>query len=159
VLVGYDENGGYGHPDHIQAHRVMMAGYDAAADASYRPDLGEPWTVDKVYWTALPKSVLAEGIRHMQQEGSPFAGVESVDDLPMGTPDDLVTTRFDGTAKLPAKVAAMRAHATQIATDGPFFALADGIGQMSFGTEYFQLVRGTLGETDGRYETDLFAGL
>ncbi|MGH3744906.1 MAG: N-acetyl-1-D-myo-inositol-2-amino-2-deoxy-alpha-D-glucopyranoside deacetylase [Mycobacteriales bacterium] len=159
VAAGYDENGGYGHPDHIQAHRVLMAGVEAAADSSYRPDLGEPWTVSKVYWSALPKSVLAEGIKIMSERGSMFEGVESVDDLPMGTPDDVVTTQVDAREFLPLKIEAMRAHATQIATDGPFFALADGVGRMSFGTEYYQLVRGELGSYDGRYEPDLFAGL
>ena len=159
VAAGYDENGGYGHPDHIQAHRVLMAGVAAAADPSYRPDLGAPWAVSKVYWSAIPKSVLAEGIRLMRDAGSMFEGVESVDDLPMGTPDELVTTEVDARAYLPRKIEAMRAHATQIATDGPFFALADGVGRMSFGTEYYRLVRGEPGPYDGRYETDLFAGL
>lgn len=159
VAAGYDENGGYGHPDHIQAHRVLMAGVDAAAEPSYRPDLGEPWTVSKIYWSALPKSVLAEGFQVMSENGSLFEGVESVDDLPMGTPDELVTTQVDARAFLPNKIEAMRAHATQISTDGPFFALADGVGRMSFGTEYYQLVRGDVGAHDGRYELDLFAGL
>ena len=54
VLVTYDQFGGYGHPDHIQAHRVATYGVALAAAPSYRPDLGEAWDVPKVYWTALP---------------------------------------------------------------------------------------------------------
>ena len=138
VLVTYDENGGYGHPDHIQAHRVAMAAHAAAADPLFAPETGDPWAVAKVYWTAVPRS-----------------------QLPTGVPDELVTTAVDGSAHLDAKLAALRAHATQITVDGRFFALADGVAQPVFATECFRLVRGRAGAPDGpgRRETDLFAGL
>lgn len=159
VLVTYDENGGYGHPDHIQAHRVAVAAAQAAADPDYRPDLGAPWEVSKLYYTAIPVSVLAEGLEAMKAAGNDFLGVDSVEDLPFGTPDELVTTAVDGTDHLPAKINAMRAHRSQIRLDGPFFALADGVGQAAFGVEYYRLIRGPGGPADGSRETDLFAGL
>jgi N-acetyl-1-D-myo-inositol-2-amino-2-deoxy-alpha-D-glucopyranoside deacetylase len=90
-----------------------------------------------------------------------------VTELPYGTPDGRVTTEIDGTAYWPAKVAAMRAHATQIAVAEPFYALSNGLGQRILGTEYFTLLSGEAahitGKTgpaahDGR-EADLFAGL
>jgi N-acetyl-1-D-myo-inositol-2-amino-2-deoxy-alpha-D-glucopyranoside deacetylase len=162
VLVTYDENGGYGHPDHIQAHRVAMAAADAAADPAFAPETGEPWTVAKVYWTAVPRSALQRGIELMIEAGeSSFFGTDSVDDLPFVLDDELVTTGVDGRPYLAAKMAAMRAHASQISADGPFFALAEKVGEEAFGIEYFRLVRGRLGPAegpDGR-ETDLFAGL
>ena len=159
VVVTYDENGGYGHPDHIQAHRVTMAALAAAAEPTYRTDLGEAYAVPKVYWTAIPKSVLAQGIEAMKEAGHSFFEVDSVEDLPMGTDDAIVTTRIDGSEFLVAKLKAMRAHASQIATDGPFFALADGVGQNAFGVEYYQLVQGEAAPAEDGYETDLFAGL
>ena len=58
VMVTYDANGGYGHPDHIMAHRVATAAVDAAADAAYDQVAREPWRVIKMYWTAAPRSVL-----------------------------------------------------------------------------------------------------
>jgi N-acetyl-1-D-myo-inositol-2-amino-2-deoxy-alpha-D-glucopyranoside deacetylase len=61
VLITYDENGAYGHPDHIQAHRVAMGALDAAADPAYETG-GEPWQIAKVYWTAVPRSVLQAGL-------------------------------------------------------------------------------------------------
>jgi N-acetyl-1-D-myo-inositol-2-amino-2-deoxy-alpha-D-glucopyranoside deacetylase len=160
VLVTYDEIGGYGHPDHIMAHRVAMA---AAERAGQPGGDGEPWTVAKIYWTALPKSVLQRGIDALRAAGDEtfFDGVESADDLPMGNPDDEVTTAVDGREFAPAKDAAMRAHATQIAVDGPFFALSNNVGMEMLGVEYFKIVSGMLGgerDADGR-ETDLFAGL
>jgi N-acetyl-1-D-myo-inositol-2-amino-2-deoxy-alpha-D-glucopyranoside deacetylase len=159
VLVTYDENGGYGHPDHIMAHRVAMA----AADEAGRPGgAGEPWTVEKIYWTALPKSVIQQGIEHLKASGQEaFFGAESADDVPFGTEDADVTTAIDARAYGAAKADAMRAHATQIAVDGPFFALSNMVGQEVLGTEYFQLVRGEAAgerDPDGR-ETDLFAGV
>ncbi len=160
VLVTYDDFGGYGHPDHIMAHRVAMA---AAERAGQPGGDGEPWTIGKIYWTALPKSVLQRGIDALRAAGdeSFFDGVDSADDLPMGNADEEVTTAVDGREFAAAKDAAMRAHATQIAVDGPFFALSNNVGMPMLGIEYFRIVSGTLGDdrdADGR-ETDLFAGL
>ncbi|MDP3714144.1 MAG: N-acetyl-1-D-myo-inositol-2-amino-2-deoxy-alpha-D-glucopyranoside deacetylase [Mycobacteriales bacterium] len=161
VVVTYDAKGGYGHPDHIQAHRVTVAALDAAADPSYLPDAGEPWVVSKLYWTAFPKSVLQAGIDHLKEAGETnFFGVDSADDLPFGNPDDEVTTEVDASAHLDRKVAAMRAHATQIEVDGPFFALSNNVGQKAFGVEHFVLARGRRGLGSGPFdrEDDLFAG-
>jgi N-acetyl-1-D-myo-inositol-2-amino-2-deoxy-alpha-D-glucopyranoside deacetylase len=162
VVVTYDSSGGYGHPDHIQAHRVTVAAVDAAADPAYAPELGEVWSVDKLYWTAVPKSVLQAGIDHLEAAGqTDFFGVDSADDLPFGVPDEQVTTEIDAGEHLDAKVAALRAHRTQIAVDGPFFALADNVGLQAFGTEHYVLARGPRGEGVGPLgrEGDLFAGL
>jgi N-acetyl-1-D-myo-inositol-2-amino-2-deoxy-alpha-D-glucopyranoside deacetylase len=162
VVVTYDAKGGYGHPDHIQAHRVTVAALDAAADPSYLPDGGEPWAVSKLYWTAFPKSVLQAGIDHLKAAGETnFFGVDSADDLPFGNPDDEVTTEVDASVHLDRKVAAMRAHATQIEVDGPFFALSNNVGQKAFGVEHFVLARGVKGVGSGPFdrEDDLFAGV
>jgi N-acetyl-1-D-myo-inositol-2-amino-2-deoxy-alpha-D-glucopyranoside deacetylase len=161
VLVSYDERGFYGHPDHIQAHRVSWRAFELAGGL-----------VRKFYATALPKSVLAEVIASMRASGSAggavggadFASVESADDLPFGTDDENVTTEIDARAYLEAKLAAMRAHATQISVDSPFFALSDNIGQQALGTEYYTLLAGPDGLAGTRYgpgnlERDLFAGL
>ena len=159
VVITYDENGGYGHPDHIMAHRVAMAAVDRAAEPGAG---GPPWTVEKVYWAVLPKSVLQRGIDALRAAGDQtfFDGVESADELPLGNPDDVVTSAVDGTRYAEHKRAAMRAHATQIAVDGPFFALSNNVGLQLMSVEYFQLVRGAVAgdrDPDG-YETDLFAG-
>ncbi len=158
VVVTYDENGGYGHPDHIQAHRVTMRAVALAADPGHGS--GEPWQVEKVYWTAVPRSVLEEGLRAMAEAGTDFFGATSVDELPFVVPDELVTTQIDGSAHVDAKMEAMRAHATQITVDGPFFALSNNLGNVVWGTEYYRLVRGELGPLgpSGR-EDDLFAGV
>ncbi len=73
--------------------------------------------------------------------------------------DSEITTEIDGTAHAERKAAAMRAHATQIAVDGPFFALSNDLGQPIFATEYYQLVQGASGAPAGEREHDLFAGV
>ena len=158
VVVTYDDNGGYGHPDHIQAHRVTVAALRAAADPGYAPESGAPWTVAELYYSAMPKSVLQAGIDHLKAAGQTnFFGADSADDLPFGTPDELVTTEIDARAHLPAKLAAMRAHATQISVDGPFFALSDNVGHEAMGVEYFVRAGAVTGPVAVR-ETDLFGG-
>jgi N-acetyl-1-D-myo-inositol-2-amino-2-deoxy-alpha-D-glucopyranoside deacetylase len=162
VLVTYDEIGGYGHPDHIQVHRVSMRAADLAADPAFRPDLGAPWEVAKIYWTLIPRSAVQAGIDALRAagEGVSFFGAERAEDLPFAAPDELVTTRLDADDQVGRKMAAMAAHATQITLDGPFFALSNNLGQKVWSTEFYRLVRGQLGPRDeAGYETDLFAGI
>ena len=161
VLVTYDENGAYGHPDHIQAHRVATYAHALAGIPSYRLELGEPWHVPKVYWNATPRSSMERWVEASKEMDSDFFRVDSVDDIPFVVPDEFVTTEIDGRPWLELKMAAMKAHATQIAVDGPFFALSNHIGWEAWGVEHYQLVHGELGPVDpetGR-ESDLFAGL
>jgi N-acetyl-1-D-myo-inositol-2-amino-2-deoxy-alpha-D-glucopyranoside deacetylase len=114
----------------------------------------------------MPKSVLAEAMALMQEDGTTtsevggadFSRVSSVDDLPFGTPDDQVTTAIDATEYLDAKLAALRAHVTQIAVDSPFFALSDKVGRRAMGTEYYTLLAGPRAASSG-WEPDLFAGI
>ena len=161
VVVTYDEKGGYGHPDHIQAHRVTMRGVERAAD----PAVGgaAPWEVAKVYWNAIPETWIRDGLRRLRDAGdtAAFEGMDPDGELPMATPDELVTTAIDATDHVDAKLAAMRAHSTQIALDGPFFALSNNLGNAVWGIEHYRLVKGEpdgVRDANGR-ETDLFAGV
>jgi N-acetyl-1-D-myo-inositol-2-amino-2-deoxy-alpha-D-glucopyranoside deacetylase len=151
VLITYDEIGGYGHPDHIQAHRVAMRAVE----------LADQWKVQKIYWNTMPKSVLAESMKKMKELGSDFFGAESVDDLPFAKDDKFVTTLIDGEKYVQNKLDAMKAHETQISTDGPFFALSNNLGLQIWGDEYYTLVLGNKAEplNDQGRETDLFAGV
>jgi N-acetyl-1-D-myo-inositol-2-amino-2-deoxy-alpha-D-glucopyranoside deacetylase len=93
--------------------------------------------------------------------GSGFLAVDSVDDLPFGVPDEQVTTEIDARDYLDAKLAALRAHRSQIAVDSPFFALSDQVGRRAFGQEYYTLLAGPRGPGNGPagWEDDLFGGL
>jgi len=153
VLITYDEFGGYGHPDHIQAHRVAMRAAELAREVG--------WSISKIYWNTIPRSVIEEGIEAMKKIGSDFMGVEKAEDFPFAQPDELVTTVVDGSDFVEKKMAAMKAHATQISVDGPFFALSNNLGLQVFGSEYYTLVHGEKAgpfDSKGR-ETDIFSGI
>ncbi|MCO6006589.1 N-acetyl-1-D-myo-inositol-2-amino-2-deoxy-alpha-D-glucopyranoside deacetylase [Actinoallomurus purpureus] len=145
VVVTYDANGFYGHPDHIQAHRVAWRAFERAADPSF--GVGAPWRPSRFYATAVPLSELEEAAGR-----GPFKRVRSVADFGFGVPDEQVTTRVDARDHLPAKVAAMRAHRTQITVDPPYFALSNDVGQPLPGVEYYTLLAGEPGPPgeDGR---------
>jgi N-acetyl-1-D-myo-inositol-2-amino-2-deoxy-alpha-D-glucopyranoside deacetylase len=150
ILITYDEIGGYGHPDHIQAHRVAM-----------RASEKSKWQIQKIYWNTMPKSVLAESMAKMKEVGSDFFGADNVDDLPFAKEDSFVTTLIDGNSYVDAKMAAMKAHHTQISLDGPFFALSNNLGLQVWGHEYYTLVKGEKSapfDANGR-ESDLFSGV
>ncbi|MGA4839800.1 N-acetyl-1-D-myo-inositol-2-amino-2-deoxy-alpha-D-glucopyranoside deacetylase [Streptomyces sp. G45] len=161
VLVTYDPDGGYGHPDHIQAHRVAMRAADLAGEPSFRADLGAPHTIAKVYWNRAPRTVVEEAFRGLADAlvASSFTTPATVADVPGVTDDERITTEIDGRAFAAAKAAAMRAHATQIEVDGPLFVLSNHLAQPIFDVEYYELVRGEASAVDGARETDLFAGL
>jgi N-acetyl-1-D-myo-inositol-2-amino-2-deoxy-alpha-D-glucopyranoside deacetylase len=167
VLVTYDQFGGYGHPDHIQAHRVAMYAAQLAAVPSYDHDLGEPWEISKIYWAAMSESRMRESLRAIRASGdtTTFEGMDP--DGPLGpwvTADDQLSAAVDGSAYLEQKMDALRRYPTQITLDGPFFALshdeADNEGNQMWGVEYFRIVKGEQGElgADG-LESDLFAGI
>ena len=143
VIVTYDANGFYGHPDHIQAHRVAWRAHELTGQGA------------KFYATAMPRSVLATAVE--LPADSWF--VRSAD-LSVSVPDDQVTTEIDATRYLPAKLAAMKAHETQITVDGQFYALSDEVGRRALGAEYYTLL-GPSGPAGPRpagqpYERDLF---
>jgi N-acetyl-1-D-myo-inositol-2-amino-2-deoxy-alpha-D-glucopyranoside deacetylase len=122
---------------------------------------GGAWAVPKVYWVVIPERAVRAALASLTEAGqNPFREFSGGGPLPsMFTPDELVTTMIDGTAQMEAKVRALRAHASQIAVDGPFFALSNGVGQPLLGMESYRLVRGVPGgpkDAQGR-ESDLFA--
>jgi N-acetyl-1-D-myo-inositol-2-amino-2-deoxy-alpha-D-glucopyranoside deacetylase len=158
VLITYDPDGGYGHPDHIQAHRVAVRAAELAAERAYRRDLGDPYEIAKVYWNRVPRTVAEEGFARLRAAGV-FARSAAVEDVPGAVDDALITTEIDGTPYAERKAAAMRAHATQITVDGAFFALSNELGQPLFTTEYYQLAQGRSGARPGEREHDLFAGV
>ncbi|MDT0265445.1 N-acetyl-1-D-myo-inositol-2-amino-2-deoxy-alpha-D-glucopyranoside deacetylase [Streptomyces sp. DSM 44915] len=150
VLITYDPDGGYGHPDHIQAHRVAMRAVHRAADTH---------RVDRVLWNCLPLTEAERALTRLRQNGpGRFPDVAAVGDLPGVAPDAELALAVRGTPEqYAAKQAAMAAHVTQIEVAGETFALSNGLAQPLWRTEYFRLGLGDPpppGAVD-----DVFAGL
>ena len=158
VVVTYDPNGGYGHPDHIHTHEVTMAAVAASPGGDYP---GEPWTVPKVYWTVLSTTAMAEGLDALDDVPGDWIRV-SIDDVSFGQPDEAIDAIVDVPDQLPAKVAALRAHATQVtvAPNDRSLALSNNIALPVGAVEHYIPVSGEAGARDDRgWETDLLAGL
>ncbi|NYI08078.1 N-acetyl-1-D-myo-inositol-2-amino-2-deoxy-alpha-D-glucopyranoside deacetylase [Allostreptomyces psammosilenae] len=162
VLVVYDANGGYGHPDHVQAHRVGVRAAELAADPAFRPDLGPAHRIAKTYANCIPLGAARRGVAELAGAlaRTPFPAVAEIAELPGVVPEEQVDCVVDGTAHAERKAAAMRAHATQITVDGPYFALSNDRAQPIWYRECYRLLAGTRGPVGpAGHEEDLFAGL
>lgn len=165
VLVTYGPDGGYGHPDHVQAHRVAMRAAQLAgqADASQNARLSH--TVAKIYWNCHPRSAARFSTKALRaEEQTPFLLDESAISV---TDDSFATCVIDASDHLAAKTAALSAHRTQMTVDGAFFALSNNVGRLISGEEYYHLAyrRPDLAVDEPEdhaaphLESDLFAGL
>ena len=144
VVVTYDENGFYGHPDHIQAHRITMA----AVAATKVPA--------KVYWTTAPRSRMAEFGRIMREHGADWDEAGPADLPEIGAPDEQITTWVDVTEFGEQKFDALAAHASQ--SENIFFLrMGKPLFTQMMGVETFIRVHDTTGAA--LPEDDLFAGL
>ncbi|GAB2687853.1 N-acetyl-1-D-myo-inositol-2-amino-2-deoxy-alpha-D-glucopyranoside deacetylase [Thalassiella azotivora] len=148
VVVTYDPGGGYGHPDHVRTHEVTTRAVELAADpgatvrgpAAGEQDAVEPWSVPRVFWTVAPREATLAAWRALAAAGARAPDPDGP--LPsMLVPDDEVTTTVDAAPHLPAKVAALRAHATQVVVTGSTFALSNGVHQPLTGVEHYRMVR------------------
>jgi mycothiol S-conjugate amidase len=161
VIVTYDENGGYPHPDHIRTHEVTMWALDAAADAARLPECGAAWRVAKVYY---------DRTMSVQRFAAVFAAITAAEPahplLPALTemsswmsqrPEARITTRVPAGDFFDVRDAALRAHASQVPPDSPFFYWPNEIQRAAWPSEDFELVESTV-ETSIP-EDDLFAGI
>jgi LmbE family N-acetylglucosaminyl deacetylase len=143
VVVTYDASGLYGHPDHIQAHRATVG----AAERTGIPK--------KIYEIAFPQSLLDAWTEMQRAQGgeTPPAGE---DDVPLGTPDELITTTVDISSAWDPKWASISAHESQMA-NFDFLKLEPDLLKVALGKEYFVRRFDRTGAPVP--ETDLFAGI
>lgn len=162
VLITYDENGGYPHPDHIRTHDISVAAFDAAADPEAYPQAGEPWQVSKLYYhggfsrvrlTALNEAMLR------YNNTAPFAAwMERMDRDDGADRSSKITTRVPVAGFLEARDAALRAHATQISpSDAHWFAVPHAVETEAWPTDDYELARSHVSTEIP--ENDLFAGI
>lgn len=158
VMTTYDENGGYPHPDHIQCHRISMFAFDRAGDPEYAPELGEPWTIAKLYYiNAFNRQRIDTVVRHLREEGRASEDLERMLRRYDPRSDRLLTTRVDIRDQLEVRDAALRAHATQVDPDGIFFVVPHDVEKAVWGTDDYELRHSRVPVT--LPEDDLFAGL
>jgi LmbE family N-acetylglucosaminyl deacetylase len=158
VMTIYDPFGGYGHPDHIQVHRVGIAAFFGSRDLGWYPleDEEEYWEPRKLYWGAWSRGRMKAYSRYFegQEDGDPGerAWWEN-----RGIPDNEVSATIDVSEFANLKVEALKAHRTQIPTDWMMLRVPEEARSEVFGTELFQRIYSTVDSP--LPESDLFAGL
>jgi len=160
VVVTYDENGGYPHPDHIRCHEVSVAAFDAAGDPDRFPDAGEPWQPLKLYYShgyfrsrlvTMHEGLLARGLE------SPYAEwLENWKEDPNDS-GQRITTRVECGEYFAVREKALIAHATQVDPTGRWFQVPTELQAELWPTEDYELVRSLVDSTTP--EDDLFAGV
>ncbi|TFD17521.1 mycothiol conjugate amidase Mca [Cryobacterium sp. TMT4-10] len=160
VLITYDENGGYPHPDHIRCHDVSMEAYRAAADPARYPDAGEPWLVDKLYFDRIFNLERIDAMLLELSVKEPDSPVLE----PLGAARDwmkdypkLATTHVNVGDFLEVRDAALRAHASQVSPKSSFFFWPNDLIREAWPYEDFQLVESKVDTVIP--ESDLFAGV
>ncbi|WP_231727836.1 MULTISPECIES: mycothiol conjugate amidase Mca [unclassified Rathayibacter] len=160
VIISYDENGGYPHPDHIRAHQVAVEAFRAAGLPGEYPDSGEPWAVSKLYYDRVFSSqklhAIAEHLRSLDPEDPRLATFEEMKRWGDETPY-LATTQITISGYHDRRDAALRAHASQVAPDNAFFFLPHEAIDAAWPTDDFQLIESRVDAPTP--ETDLFAGV
>ncbi len=158
VLVIYDPFGGYGHPDHINVHRIGLAAWQGSTDLGRFPvpTHGDSWAVSKLYWTTWPRSRA-----RMRAEAGLAAGEMTTEEsarlAESGTPDEDIHIWIDVTDRMDQKVRALRAHRTQIPDDWFLLTIPEELRTQMLGREAFVRVFSRVQVPDR--ESDLFTGL
>jgi len=161
VLITYDENGGYPHPDHIRAHEVAIWAKDAAADAERYPELGDAWPISKLYYDRIFSPERFGAVYDLLVKRDPdsrlVARLTEMRDW-MGRERGPKPTTFVPAADFfDVRDEALRSHASQVAPDSDFFFWPNDIQREAWPTEDFQLIESSVETTTP--ETDLFAGI
>jgi mycothiol S-conjugate amidase len=168
VILTYDDNGGYPHPDHIMTHRVSVEAFEAAADPERYTDCGDPWQPLKLYYfmtfhrarfMALHEAMLAHGLE------SPYA--ERLAQW-SDAPSDPARKVFEITTRVPCgdyfeiRDQALIAHATQVDPNGGWFTCPVDVQREAWPTEDYHLARSIVdapATNADNPEDDLFAGI
>ena len=161
VVISYDENGGYPHPDHIRAHEVAKWAMAAAADPGRLPEWGAAWTTSKVYYDRIisPQRFRAvhTALRESQPDHPLLESLEEMQGWMSERPEPAITTQVRAGEFFDVRDAALRAHASQVPPDSPFFFWPNDVQRSAWPWEDFELVASRVETT--LPETDLFAGI
>ncbi len=160
VIITYDENGGYPHPDHIMVHEASMIAWEKSGDANFAPEVGEPWTPLKLYYThgfILQRMVLLHELLLERGSKSPYELMIKRWKENEGDVMHRVTTQVNCAPYFDRRAQALTAHATQIDPAGAFLASPVEDQQRVWPTEEFELARSRVDSP--LPEDDLFAGI
>jgi mycothiol S-conjugate amidase len=159
VVVTYDEEGGYPHPDHVMVHKISVVAFDAAGDPDRYPDEGPPWQPSKLYYhMGFTKKRVETLHAALVAEGLPSPYEEWLKNWDSGRDKtNRITTRIECADYFEVRDDALRAHATQVDPNGSWFSVPREFQMKHWPTEDYELVRSFV---DSRIpEDELFAGV
>lgn len=160
VIITYDENGGYPHPDHLMVHEASMIAWEKAGEEGFAPDRGEPWVPLKLYYThgfISQRMQLFHDVLIREGKPSPYAPMLERWERNRADIMARVTTQVECADFFANRDEALRAHATQIDPAGAFFGTPVDVQRKLWPTEEFELAKTRV--TTSLPEDDLFAGI
>lgn len=157
VIVTFEPNGGYGHPDHIAIHKHTVAAFRAAADPTCSPGLGAPWQAKRLFYTAIPHSFFEDMRQQMTDLGLDTQDLVDLDDPSLRWPDEAINVHLDVSHSVELKWQALQCHRTQFGPGNLFRRLPEERVKKLMSKEYFALAWPEPGA--GLQLPDLFAGV
>jgi LmbE family N-acetylglucosaminyl deacetylase len=156
VVITFDPNGAYGHPDHIAIHNHTVAAFHAAADATRYPEQGPAWQAERLFYTAMPRSLFRQMREMLVEMGQDISDLDWIDD-DAGLPDEEINAVVDVSETVDEKWEALNCHRTQFGPDNLFRRLPEEMVKEGISHEHFVLAWPT--PQPGAVVHDLFAGL
>lgn len=157
VVLTFDPNGGYGHPDHIAIHHHTVAAFHAATDAARYPEQGAPWQPARLLYTVIPRASWREMRDQLKAQGVDTSQFDRLDETAVAWPDDQIQFQLDVTPTVEAKWAALNAHQTQFGPDNFFRKMPAQTARALLSREHF--AQAWPEPTPGAASDDLFSGL
>lgn len=157
VVITFDPNGGYGHPDHIAAHLHTVAAFHAAGDSRKYPEAGEPWQPNRLFYTVFPRSIFSKFREKLKEFGLDTTEIDEFDQAVEVFPEEKITVTLDASGVIDVKWAALQQHRSQLNQDNPFNRLPEDVTKGLFSREFFALASPDV--EDGFRLSDLFEGL
>ncbi|UCH60982.1 MAG: PIG-L family deacetylase [Anaerolineales bacterium] len=157
IVVTFEPNGGYGHPDHIAIHKHTVAAFRAASDPSSHPGLGTAWKPQRLFYSAIPRSFFREMVEQLKALGENVSDFERFEEEGRGWPDEKVNVTIDVSKTVEAKWEALECHRTQFGPANLFKRLPEKDVKKLMSREYYALAWPE--QEPGSKLPDLFAGL
>jgi N-acetyl-1-D-myo-inositol-2-amino-2-deoxy-alpha-D-glucopyranoside deacetylase len=139
VVLTFEPNGGYGHPDHMAIHRHTLAAFHAAADAARYPEQGQTWQASHLFYTAIPRSFFLDMRHRLEAMGADTSEFARFEESGAGWPDDKVNVMLNVADEVEAKWTALNCHRTQFGPDNLFRRLPEDEVKGMMSQEYFAL--------------------
>lgn len=152
IVITFEPNGGYGHPDHIAIHQHTVTAFHKAALRDYNSHLGEAWQAERLIYTAIPKSFFIELRSRLRDLGEDTSDLDQFEGDDNFWSDDLVDVEIDVSEVIEKKWSALHCHQTQFGPDNLFRRLPDNEAKELMSREYFAIAwpenQGTVSRSD-----------